>query len=192
MTYKDDSKVLATGEVHDTIKFVEDGEFQLPNGEIITGKAGETVKLPVVHNLILYSFPKLIAALIKGEEAFFKNLWWEVGSGSDTWKDTELPNPQLTDEKLLTPTFRKAIALADIKYLNPTTNEVTTDITNKLQVECTFSPTEANGPLREFSIYMGGNQTLGSGMPINRKIHGIIFKSTGIELQRQIHFQFNI
>ena len=191
-TVRENSKVFATGEVHDTIRFVEDGEFIMPNGEVVCGKAGEEVKLPVVHNLIVYSFPKIISALLKGDNSIFQNMWWEVGSGSDTWNDESLPLPTLEDEGLLSPTFRKAIPLSQINYLNPSTNEVTVNYTNKLQVECTFSPHEANGYLREFSIFMGGNEALGSGLPINRKIHGVIYKTSGIELQRKIHFQFNI
>lgn len=192
MTTKDNSKIQATGEVHDFVRFVEDGEFTMPNGEVVKGKSGETVALPVNHNLIVFSFPKIISALMKGEETFFQNMWWEVGSGSNNWNDEDLPSPTLTDTALLNPTYRKKVTTNQINYLDPNTNEITPNFTNKIQVECIFSPTEANGYLREFAIFMGGNEVLGSGLPINRKIHGVIFKTKGIELQRKIHFQFNI
>lgn len=192
MTMHDNSQILATGEVHDTIRFVEDGEFLMPDGSLVKGRAGEEVKLPVVHNMILYTFPKLVAALIKGDASFFGKMYWEVGEGESTWKDNNLPTPTLADVGLKKPTFRKAVEAENIKYLNPSTNEVTTEITNKIQVECVFTPSEANGYLREFSIFLGGDLSLGTGLPINRKIHGVIYKTTGIELQRKIHFQFNV
>ena len=189
---KDYIKLGATGEVHDTIRFIEDGEVELSNGEVIKGKVGDEIKLPVVYNLIVDSLPKIIASLIKGDSTYFQNMWWEVGSGSESWVDTDLPSPRITDTGLMNPFFRKSIKPTQVNYINPTTNEISKTVTNKIQLECTFAPSEANGYLREFSIFVGGTSALGSGLPINRKIHGVIFKTSGIELQRKIHFQFNI
>lgn len=189
---KEQLKLGATGEVHDSVRFVTDGEFEMPDGTLVKGKAGEVVKLPVVHNLIVSSFTKILASLIKGDNTFFQNMWWEVGSGNSTWVDTDLPSPSLSDTALVSPLFRKRIGSNQITFIDPNTNEPTSTVTNKIQVESTFSSSEANGYLREFSIFMGGTSTFGSGLPINRKIHGVIFKTNGIELQRKIHFQFNI
>lgn len=191
MTDKYNVELPLVGEVHDSIRFVKDGEITLPDGTVHKGKAGELFEMPVQFNLVLNTFPVIVASLIKGQADVFNNIWWEVGEGSSTWDDKNPPAPQLTDGGLLTPRFRKAINRADIKFLHPTSNEVSETPSSKIQIECVFGMGEANGfSLREFSIFMGGTTTLGTGLPINRKTHGAIFKTSGIELHRKIHFYF--
>lgn len=177
------------GEVHDTVKFVEDGEIHLADGTVLTGKAGEEVKLPISYNLIVDSFSKLIATMLKGNTTYINNLYWEVGSGQTSWSDNNPPVPVPTDTKLNNPLARKKINMSDVSYIDANGN-VTTSITNRLQMSVVFGTTEANGYLREFGIFAGGNTALGSGLMINRKTHGVIYKTTGIELHRKIHFKF--
>lgn len=178
-----------TGKVMDSIRFVEDCEVLLGNGETVKGKAGELVELPHSFNLVVASFSQLIATFIKGNTSFVNNLWWEVGSGETTWADATPPNPTLADNKLKTPTFRKKIPMESVVYLN-STGAVTTDITNEIQITLDFGVNESNGYLREFGIFAGGTSTLSSGLMINRKTHGVIYKTTGFELIRKIHFKF--
>lgn len=178
-----------TGKVMDSIRFVKDCEVLLGNGEVISGKAGEVVELPHSFNLVVASFSQLIATFIKGNTNFINNLWWEVGSGETSWNDANPPSPVLADNKLKTPTFRKKIPSANITYLN-TSGNVTTDITNEIQITLDFGANDSNGYLREFGIFAGGTETLGSGLMINRKTHGVIYKTSGFELNRKIHFKF--
>ena len=177
------------GKVFDLIKFVEDGEVELADGTKIIGKKGEEIELPISYNLVVDSFSKLIATLLKGDTSYFNNLYWEVGSGNEQWSDASPPSPIASDESLLAPLFRKKINKEDVEYLD-SSGKVTTAITNRLQMSALFKSTESNGYLREFGIFAGGNSTLGSGIMINRKTHGVIFKSTGVELHRKIQFKF--
>lgn len=154
-------------------------------------KPHSTLELEVQENTVVNSFKKIMGALIKGEEDFFNNVWWEVGSGSTEWDDNNLPNPTKEDSKLLKPLFRKKISPEAIQYVD-SKGEISSEITNKVSMGVTFEAGEANGHLREFSIYLGGDSNLSSGLPINRKIHGTIFKTEGIKLTRRIEFTFDL
>ncbi|MMZ51289.1 hypothetical protein D1872_130240 [compost metagenome] len=164
------------GEVWDEIRNVETGEVQ-----VIYQK----------FNVVLSAFSRLIAALVKGEAGYKGAMYWEVGSGNSTWNDQAPPSPSETDTGLLTPLFRKAIQPGDMRFLQADGTTTSTTPTNRLEISVTFGTSEANGYLREFAIY-GGNATatLGSGIPINRKTHGVIYKTSSIELKRTIKFTF--
>lgn len=177
------------GEVHDSVKFVEDGEVTLQDGTKIKGKAGELVELPIGYNLVVDNFSKLIATFLKGTTSFTNNLWWEIGEGNSSWIDSKPPSPVASDIKLLSPSFRKKVLMTDVNYITEQ-GAVTSAITNRLEVKVIFGSTEANGNLREFGIFAGGSSALGSGLMINRKTHGLIYKTSGIELHRKIHFKF--
>lgn len=181
------------GEVEDTITFVKDGSVQLADGTTIEGKAGDVVNLGIGYNTVVDNASKLIAALIKRHTGYAGALFWEVGSGDASWNDTAPPSPAKADFKLLTPTFRKAIQLADISFID-NANAVTATVTNRIQIKVKFLFNEANGPLREFGIFGGGTDcvvgTLGSGLMINRKTHGLIFKTDTVELERVLRFTF--
>lgn len=165
------------GEVHDTI---------------ICAKTGKRTPLDISYNVVVDRASILFASLLKGEAGFTGIGFWEVGSGSSTWSDDNPPSPLKGDSTLLVPTFRKAILPADIKFITPA-DVVTTTPTNRLEVKVKFGTAEANGHLREFGIFGGKGAvagTLGSGYMINRKIHGTIFKTSDIELERIIRFTF--
>lgn len=181
------------GEVEDTITFVKDGSITLSDGTVVEGKAGDEVKLQKGYNTVVDNASKLIAALIKRHTGHAGALFWEVGSGDVSWSDANPPSPAKSDFKLLNPTFRKAIQLADIVFIDGS-NNVTATVTNRIQITVKFLSNEANGPLREFGIFGGGADavagTLGSGLMINRKTHGIIYKTDTIELTRVLRFTF--
>ena len=100
------------------------------------------------------------------------------------------PSPTTGDTKLLVETFRKAINPSDIVFLD-SSNQPTDTITNKLQITVLFTESEANGELREFGLF-GGNatSTANSGFMINRKIHPLIYKTSGMKLERIIRIVF--
>lgn len=181
------------GEVEDVITFVKDGSITLADGTVVQGTAGEVVNLGIGYNTVVDNASRLIAALIKNHTGYKGALFWEVGSGDASWNDTAPPSPAKTDFKLLTPTFRKAIQLADISFID-NSNVVTATVTNRIQIKVKFLFNEANGALREFGIFGGGTDcvvgTLGSGLMINRKTHGLIFKTDTVELERTLRFTF--
>jgi hypothetical protein len=137
-------------------------------------------------NTVVNSCSNLIACLLKGQSGYAGLQYWAVGSGNPSMSNTSPDTPSVTDTKLLAETFRKAIAPTDIAFLD-TNNVVTASVTNKIQVSVTFTESEANGELREFGLY-GGNATAtkDSGIMINRKIHPLIYKTSGMRLDRVI------
>ncbi|MBO8161166.1 MAG: hypothetical protein H0Z24_05970 [Thermosipho sp. (in: Bacteria)] len=157
---------------------------------LINTKTGEKKVLWTSKNVVVDDFSKLIAALVKNESGYSGALYWAVGSGSDSWDDSNPPLPSVTDTKLTSETYRKAITADDMAFLDDNGNETAT-ITNKLQIKVTFTETEANGALREFGIF-GGNatSTKDSGIMINHKIHPLIYKTSDMILERTIRFTF--
>lgn len=191
-----DSDVLVLkfkGEIRDTIKFLEDGDFQLTDEIFISAKAGETFEMPVGHNLVVDDCSRLIASLMKTHSGYAGIKFWEVGSGQGTWNDATPPTPNAMDKTLVTPSFRKAVLGSDISFIDAN-SVVTASVTNRIQVVVTFGSTEANGYLREFGLFGGGTDcvvgTLGSGIMVNRKTHGVIYKTSGIELVRTLRLTF--
>ena len=180
------------GEVRDKIIFEEDGEYEVMPNLVIQAKAGDIYELPVSHNLVVDSCSKLIAALMKGESGYAGIKYWEVGSGQSSWSDSNPPSPSSSDTGLNNPLFRKQIQPSDIIFIDANSNPAPAGtVTNRLQVTVTFGANEANGYLREFGLF-GGNatSTLGSGIMVNRKTHGVIYKTSGMSLQRTLRLTF--
>lgn len=190
---EDSMKPKFIGQITDTIKFVKDGIYKVTEDLTVTAKAGDVLELPVGYNTVVNEASKLIAALIKRHTGYQGALQWEVGSGQSTWDDANPPAPNVTDKALATPFFRKAIQLSDISFIDGA-NAVVSTVTNRIQIKVTFLSTEANGYLREFGIFGGGADckvdVLGSGHMINRKTHGVIFKTSGMEITRTLRFTF--
>jgi len=141
-------------------------------------------------NTVVDDCSRLIASLMKGQEGHKGIAYWAVGSGAETWDNANPPAPAVGDTKLFNETFRKAIQPSDIVFLDANDN-VTELITNKLQIKVLFTEEEANGELREFGLF-GGNATSNkdSGIMINRKTHGLIYKTSGMQLERTIRIVF--
>lgn len=169
------SEKRMTGEVIDTLIYSDGRREQIR---------------PMDFNLVVDSCSKLIACLIKGQSGYSGATYWAVGSGSGSWNDASPPSPSSADAQLLVETMRKQIQPANIVFLDAS-NVVTATPTNKIQITVTFLEAEANGALREFAIF-GGNATatLNSGIIINRKIHPIIWKTSGMKLERMLRFTF--
>lgn len=178
----DSSSLAITGEVFDSVVAVKDTTF---NGKEL--KAGEEMQLGKGFNLVVENFSVVVATLLKGEASFLGKLYWEVGSGEEDWNDASPPSPTAKDLQLVKPTYRKLIQNKDITYLD-SESKPTAERTNKIEILCSFGTGEANGALREFSLFSGGDEELGSGLIINRKTHGKIYKTPEIELRRKIHF----
>jgi len=141
-------------------------------------------------NTVVDDCSRLIASLMKGQNGYKGITYWAVGSGAGTWDNANPPAPAVGDTKLFNETFRKAINASDITFLDSNDNP-TTSVTNKLQIKVTFTEEEANGELREFGLF-GGNatSTKNSGIMINRKTHGLIYKTSGMTLERTIRIVF--
>lgn len=141
-------------------------------------------------NTVVDDCSRLIASLMKGQAGMTGITYWAVGSGAGSWDNDNPPAPKVGDTKLFNETFRKAINASDITFLN-SNDKPTTSVTNKLQISVTFTESEANGELREFGLF-GGNATgtKNSGIMINRKTHGLIYKTSGMRLERIIRIVF--
>lgn len=155
---------------------------------LIDAKTGELIEERVYNNLVVDSCSTLISGLMKGALSGIQ--YFAVGSGSNSWNNASLPEPANGDTKLLNETFRKQVQATDIKFID-SSNQVSTNPTNRLQVSVTFDESEANGELRELGIF-GGNATAtrNSGYMLNRKIHALIYKTNGMKLERIIRFTF--
>ena len=141
-------------------------------------------------NTVVDDCSRLIASLMKGQAGHKGIAYWAVGSGAGTWDNANPPAPAVGDTKLVNETFRKAIQPSDIVFLDVNDN-VTALVTNKLQIKVSFLEAEANGELREFGLYGGeATATKGSGIMINRKTHGLIYKTSGMQLERTIRIVF--
>jgi hypothetical protein len=181
------------GEIRDKITFLEDGDYQVtPEIFIANAKAGQEFEMPVGYNLVVDSCSKLIASLLKTQSGYQGLKYWEVGSGQSSWVDSAPPSPVSGDTGLNNPLYRKAIQSTDMSFIDANSN-VVTGPTNRIQVVVTFGSTEANGYLREFGLFGGDSSctsTLGTGIMINRKTHGVIYKTSGISLTRTLRLSF--
>ncbi len=141
-------------------------------------------------NTVVDDCSRLIASLMKGQVGYKGITYWAVGSGAGTWDNANPPAPTVGDTKLFNETYRKAINPSDITFLD-SNDKPTTSVTNKLQIKVVFTESEANGELREFGLF-GGNATAtkNSGIMINRKTHGLIYKTSGMRLERIIRIVF--
>lgn len=155
---------------------------------LIDAKTGELIEERVYNNLVVDACSTLIAGLMKGVLSGVQ--YFAVGSGSSSWNNASLPSPAAGDTKLLNETYRKAITANDIKFIDANNAESATP-TNRLQISVTFEESEANGELRELGLF-GGNasSTKNSGYMLNRKIHSLIYKTSGMKLERIIRFTF--
>ena len=152
--------------------------------------ADGTQEVREYYNLVVDDCSRLIASLMKRQNGFQGITYWAVGSGNSSWNNQNPPSPIESDTKLLNETFRKVVTLDDIKFLD-VNNNPTANVTNRLEIKVTFLEGEANGELREFGLF-GGNATgtKDSGIMINRKTHGLIFKTSGMQLERTIRIVF--
>ena len=161
-------------EVIDTITNVETGEKETRT----------------YHNTVVNTCSNLIACLMKGQSGYSGIQYWAVGSGNPNMSNTNPDTPNVADTKLQAETFRKAIKPSDITFLD-SGNSPTETITNKIQISITFLESEANGELREFGLFGGvATGTKDSGIMINRKIHPLIYKTSGMRLDRIIRITF--
>ena len=143
------------------------------------------VEKRVYYNTVVDDCSKLLAGLIKGNG--FKGVqYWAVGKGESSWNNDNPPNPSVSDTRLRLESFRKAIEPDNIRFLDASNNP-TDEVTNKLEIKVLFTENEANGELREFALF-GGNatSTANSGVMLNRKTHPLIYKTSGMRLERII------
>lgn len=152
--------------------------------------ADGTEEVREYHNTVVDECSRLIASMMKNHNGYGGISYWAVGSGVETWDDSNPPAPSVGDTVLSNETFRKAVLAEHMEYLDEA-DQPTPSITNKMRIQMTFTEDEANGPLREFGLY-GGNATgtKDSGIMINRKNHGLIYKTSGMTLERTIILTF--
>jgi len=162
------------------------GEFR----DIIRYNDGRVKITPWKRNTIVDDIGKLVACFMKGQSGYGGIGYWVVGSGLDAWDDVTPPSPTTGDHGVLTEIGRKQIAPSNMSFIDANGN-ITTSITNRILIDLTFGNSECNGKWREFSI-MGGNATatVGTGLAVNHKTHGLIVKTDQMQIERQIRFTF--
>lgn len=173
-TMEDALKHKFTGEIFDTFIYPDGTREQIHHG----------------FNLVVNSCSILIASLMKRQAGFSGIGFWAVGSGLAGWSNNTPPSPVAGDTRLVTEIFRKAVGTSDIAYLDVSNNE-TASPTSRIQIKVTFMENEANGDLREFGLFGGtATATVNSGQMINYKTHGLIFKTSGMKLERILRLTF--
>lgn len=156
----------------------------------IDPKTGERTLVHHGYNLVVDSASVLIACLMKGQKDIGGVKYFAVGKGASNWSNEAPPSPDAPMTRLVLETFRKEILPADIVFID-SNSEVSETPTNRIQITVTFDEQEANGELREIGIF-GGNATAAanSGIMVNCKIHPLIYKTTGMKLERIVRFTF--
>jgi hypothetical protein len=187
-THYTDSMTVQESPVHEAYSFPRHWEIV---DRLIDAKTGELIKEYNYCNTVVNDCSKLIACLMKAQAGYGGLKYWAVGKGDSQWNNDAPPSPAVTDTKLLVETYRKAIVPAtDIVFLD-TNNAETATVTSKIQIKVTFLESEANGELREFGLFGGtADGTANSGLMVNRKIHPLIYKTSGMKLERVIRVQF--
>ncbi len=161
------------------------GEFR----DIIRHKDGKVETTDWNKNLIVDDIIRAIACALKGDAGI---KYWAIGSGLSDWDDVNPPAATASDVELVTEIGRKALTSGAFQYVDGSGNP-TASITNRILITLTFTYDECNGNWREFSIIGGSNATASAdtGICLNHKTHGLIVKTSSMEIERQIRFTFN-
>ena len=178
------------------------GEVQ----DVIIDKDGNRTELPKDHNLVVTNCSILIAALLKSHwgnsttDATKRSgiRYWAIGTGANPDSDA----PSSSDVGLAKEAYRQEITPDNITFVTDT-GEASPDGAPTRRLKITIlvdynagNITEDGGDgvaeWTEFGIFAGpeATETLGSGMMINRKIHGRIAKTENIKVERTLIFTF--
>lgn len=145
---------------------------------------------PISHNIVVENLSVVIAALMKKEQGYQGILYWAIGSGLSSWPDDNPPAAKDIDTKLQTEFFRKAINIANMRFIDAN-NVVSLSPTNRVEASIILNENEANGKMVEFGIFAGNATTaLNSGLMINHKTHPAIYKTSLVKLEKTIRFTF--
>ena len=150
-------------------------------------------------NTIVDSIGKLAAARFRGGTDFQGLQMWAIGSGASSWDarwDSNLPpSTDSLATRLVNEIGRLPLSIAGqdsyMTYVDQN-GAPTESLTNRLKVMRRFGRNDVNGEWREFALF-GGNadETRGSGIMINHRIHRIMTKTSDMTVDRFIIFTFN-
>jgi hypothetical protein len=165
------------------------------------GKIVETGWKP---NQIQNSATYLVAGLFarRGEDPTSAPSGWNglrgisylaVGTGDTSW-EVSPPTQNPADTSLYNEYFRKELSFTNLGYIatgldpgSPTVLGPTT----KIQTTCLFTPSEANGSMREFALFGGlADEDTDSGFMINWVVHPLIVKDSSLIITRTIEIEF--
>jgi hypothetical protein len=154
-------------------------------------EAGEQGMFEWGFNQIQDVFSTLLAALCKGEAGYSRISYMGIGSGLVGW-DTTAPTKSLQATSLTTEFFRKAVAPADMIFIDPTTDLDTGGTPSpKMEITVTLDYADAIGALREFGLFGGTATTsLNSGQMVNWISHGRIDKDGSMQIVRKVRLEF--
>lgn len=143
------------------------------------------------HNLVVNTFLNLVMCLMKQQNGYGGLQYWAVGSGSPSWDNTAV-NPDINATRLTQEIGRVPLSADCFSFLNADF-EPTNIPSNILQIKRLFTESECNGSWREFGIF-GGNATsvANSGIMINKRHHGVITKTSEMQVERIMRFVLNL
>lgn len=149
---------------------------------------------PWQHNQIQHSAAKLVTGLLRRYAEFaattFTGIsYLAVGEGQAGW-DAVPPAQPKADVALDTEVFRKAIAPADMAYIDAFAGAVVAGPSRFVRVTATLLPAEANFSLREFGLFGGdADGVADSGLMLNWVVHPRFDKTNVMTLVRVIEIE---
>lgn len=160
------TKFKVVGEVTDRI-FDKDGNF---------------IREIKSHNIVVNDFLKVITILIKKDySSGYPKVVWRLGSNGTT--------AQATNTDVLTPiTNGEVDVTSEVVYIDPSSDEVSSNPTSAIQIKHTFGVNDCNGTWREFSIGIRKNSS--TYVAIDRYVHTPIEKTDSFSIERTIKFKF--
>ena len=150
-------------------------------------------------NTIVGSISSLAAARFRGGADFQGLQMWAIGSGASSWDagwDSNLPpSTDASSTRLVNEIGRLPLLIAGqdsyMTYVDQN-GTPTEGLTNRLKVMRRFGRNEVNGEWREFALFGGNaNETRGSGIMMNHRIHRVITKTSDMSIERLIIFTFH-
>ena len=116
------------------------------------------------HNeIVTTGFSDYISFMMKGGSS---GLYFALGTGSAEWDSGTVPTPSAGIDQLVSEAYRVAVPTSDIVYLDPSTEEESTDPTNLIKVTVEIQSSEYNGFVREYALIYNGTTATNSGTPI--------------------------
>ena len=150
-------------------------------------------------NTAVGSISKLAAARFRGGTDFQGLQMWAIGSGASSWDarwDSNLPpSTDSSAARLVNEIGRLPLSISSqesyMTYVDRN-GDPTEGLTNRLKVMRRFGRNEVNGEWREFALFGGNaNETRGSGIMMNHRVHRVITKTADMTVDRFIIFTFN-
>jgi len=145
-------------------------------------------------NMIVLTCRVLLAGFMKNEATAHGIQSLKVGRGDSAWDklaQPPKPDPNLVNQLVDNAGFVIPVAKLKLEYLNPKTDDVSLDVTSRLQITATLGPGQPAAPdpypLREFGLFGQMNNTE---FMIDYIRHPLIEKDSVMTLERKVRLAF--